>query len=99
MKRSTWYQNLAVFRSALTTAQEARSERREFLPQPDGTQELGWVLYERGQMLTAVNDLRALAGKQPVDLEDVLSAELRASGHIDYTAKFAMGCADLVEAA
>jgi len=31
-------------------------------------------------------------------MEDVLAAETRACGHVDYTAKFAMGCADLVAA-
>lgn len=96
MSMNTWQDDLDVLRAALTTAQQVRDERMSFVALSDGTSELSWVLYEREQMLTAVNELRSAAGKPAASMEEVLAAETLARGHVDYTAKFAMGCADLV---
>ncbi|MCE4026215.1 hypothetical protein LXM50_09530 [Microbacterium sp. Au-Mic1] len=96
MPARTWKQDLDDLLAVLRRTQAVRDERREFVKTPDGTAQLGWVLYEREQMFAAVNGLRAKAGKDPVALEKLTSAETRAAGHIDYTSKFAMGCADLV---
>lgn len=75
-----------------------RYRRQEFVKLEDGDTELGWVLYEREQVLAAVNALRADAGKAPVSSDQLRAAETRACGHVDYTSKFAIGCADLVAA-
>ena len=96
MPARTWKQDLDDLLAVLRRAQAVHDERREFVKLPDGTAQLGWVLYEREQMSAAVNGLRAKAGKDPVGLEELTSVETRAAGHIDYTSKFAMGCADLV---
>lgn len=58
--------------------------------------ELGWVVYERGQMLAAVNAEREARNLPPVPLEEVRRVERRAEGHSDYVAQFAWGCAGLV---
>jgi len=92
-----WRENLEALRQVLVTAQAERSKRQEWVASEDGTPgELGWVLFEREQMLQAVNDLRTRAGKTPVSAEQVTQAEQRAMGHVDYTTKFAIACADLV---
>lgn len=92
----TWSQDLDSLRATLSRAQRERPQRREFIPIEGGGSELGWVLHEREQMLLAVNTLRAASGKEPVSIEDLLAVESRACGHVDYTTKFAIGCADLV---
>lgn len=96
MSTHTWRNDLEVLRASLTDTQQHRDERMAFITLPDGTSELGWVLHEREQMLVAVNRLRSAAGKPAASMEEVLAAERSACGHVDYTAKFAMGCADLV---
>jgi len=45
---------------------------------------------------TALAPEPSAAGKPAASMEEVLAAERSACGHVDYTAKFAMGCADLV---
>lgn len=82
--------------STLVRAQAERSQRDDFVRLADGGSELGWVLYEREQMLTAVNTLRADSGKGSASIDAVQIAERRARGHVDYAWKFAIGCADLV---
>lgn len=82
----------------LQAAQQERGRRGEFVPGPDGREELAWVIYERQRMLDAVNELRAKAASSPVTLDAVIRAETTACGHSDYTSKFAIACADLVAA-
>lgn len=94
----TWRETAAELRDALVRAQTHRDDRRQLVPLADGSTELGWVLYERAQMLEAVNALRKRDGRPPVTEAEILAAETTAYGHIDYTAKFAMNCADLVSA-
>lgn len=43
-----------------------------------------------------VNQQRTIRGRPGVDLDEVRQVEDRAAGRIDYTLKFAVGCADLV---
>jgi hypothetical protein len=45
---------------------------------------------------TEVNRIRALRDKNPISMYDVRRVEQSAAGHIDYTQKYAIGCADLV---
>ena len=94
---TTWRANLETLRQVLVTAQAERPKRQEGVASEDGSPgELGWVLFEREQMLRAVNDLRTRAGKAPVSIEQITGAEQRAMGHVDYTTKFAIAGADLV---
>jgi phosphopantetheine adenylyltransferase len=72
----------------LTAAQEERPAR-EYVT--DG--ELGWVIYERETMHRAVNEARAERNLAPLPIEAV---ERVASGHSDYSSKFALYCAELV---
>jgi len=98
MTARTWSQDLEYLRTTLTRAQQTRYRRQEFGQLEHGNTELGWVLYEREQMLAAVNALHAAAGKAPVSSDQLQAAESSACGHVDYTSKFAIGCADLVAA-
>lgn len=98
MSTTKWRGNLASLRETLVAAQAVRSERPGLATLADGSSELEWVLYERTQMLAAVNALREHAGKRPISVAAVVAAETRAMGHVDYTTKFAIGCAELVAA-
>ncbi len=83
-------QMLAAFQKA---AQE-RPKRREFIKV--GTSSLpAWVVYEREQMLIAVNQERAERGLPPVDLRSVALADRCASGHVDYASKYALYCTEI----
>lgn len=78
-------------KAVIVEAQQHRVERRDLV---DGIPE--WILFEREQAMDAVNRLRARLGKGPTVMPMVERAESRAAGHVDYTQKFALGCADLV---
>jgi hypothetical protein len=83
----------AVFedlRATLVAEQERRGQRQGWV---DG--ELEWVLAERAAMTQRVNRIRARYGLGPVAASAVQAVEQRAAGHIDYIAKYAIGCADL----
>lgn len=88
-----YQRDFAELKAALVAATEHRDERPDF---DTASNELGWVLYERGVMNDATNRLRARRGFAPVSAEHIELAEMRASGHIDYVQKYALGCADLV---
>lgn len=75
----------------LTQAQAERHLREELV---DG--ELGWIRYERETMHAAVNQARSDRGLPPVPIEAVDRVEQQATGHSDYTKKFALYCAELV---
>ena len=77
--------------TTLTRAQQERHLRDEFV---DG--ELGWVAHERNVMLTAVNEARAAQALPPVPIAAIERVEGSATGHSDYTRKFAWYCAELV---
>jgi hypothetical protein len=57
-----------------------------------------WILDERQAMCDAVNRLRSLHGKPVVTLAEIERVERSAVGHSDYAHKFALYCAELVEA-
>jgi hypothetical protein len=77
-------------RRILTHAQEQRDDRQEVI---DG--ELDWIRYERQTMHDAVNQARADRGLPPTPLTLIERAEKQATGHSDYTKKFALYCAEL----
>lgn len=76
----------------LREAAQQRDLRGDLDP---ATGELGWVLFERQQMLGAVNRAREAAGRALVTEDQVRVAAMTATGHIDYAQKFALRCADL----
>lgn len=90
-QHTEWRALVDDLRGRLNVASTMRGQRQDFT---DG--ELGWVRFERVVMMERVNQLRAAAGLGPVTETAVLCVESGAAGHIDYVAKFAMGCADLV---
>lgn len=80
--------------SQLKAATYERDHRRETVETPSGL-ELGWVVYERRVMHTAVNEIRASYGLPPVDLAAIERIDNSAAGHIDWLDKFALRCAAL----
>jgi hypothetical protein len=94
-QQAGWRALIAQFSEVLLIAAGERSQRHEVVDGPDGP-ELAWMVYERSQMLDAVNAERATRSLPPVPVEDVIWAEQQACGHSDYVKKFAIGCADLV---
>lgn len=69
-----------------------RGQRDDLLP----SGQVAWEVYEREQMLAAVNIERAGRGLPPVDISLVEQAEQMAAGHFDYGSKFALYCAEIV---
>jgi hypothetical protein len=57
-----------------------------------------WIAFEQQTMLDAVNRMRAERGDQPITLATLLKKERLAVGHVDYSSKFALYCAELVMA-
>lgn len=79
--------------AALVLAQKERDVLQDF----DG-KELLWMAYERLCVMIEANRIRQARGQTLIPLERILRAESLASGHVDYTKKFAMYVADDVEA-
>jgi len=79
-----------TFQKVLIEAQKLRPQKSRWI----GT-ELEWVIYERKVMLDAVNAERFRRGLPPVT--DIGAAERCAMGHIDYTEKFALYCAEICQ--
>jgi len=63
---------------------------RKYMDFPD------WHNFEKLSMLAAVNEHRAELSREPRSLADIERVEQMASGHIDYTKKFALYCAELI---
>jgi len=84
---------MALRDTMLHTLQEA-AKHRDQRPDPIGD-ELGWVVYEREQMATAINAARTNRGLGPVTLKDVARVEQQACGHVDYASKYALYCAEM----
>lgn len=92
LRYNEWESVYQDLRLALARAQDERPNRQQFTQ--DG--ELEWVAYERNVMVDRVNLLRSRRALPPVDSATVRRKESLAEGHIDYSQKFAIGCADLV---
>lgn len=58
--------------------------------------ELEWVIYEREVMLKAVNTERARLKRKPITIINIKRVEQQAFGYSDYSSKFALYCAELV---
>lgn len=87
----------AKFREVLATACTERRSRPGIVTGPHGP-ELEWVVYERTQMLAAVNEELARRGQPAASVDAVLRAENQAAGHSDYARKYALYCAEIVMA-
>lgn len=83
---------LSKLKADLVAAQRAR----EYLP-IEGGKVLDWRHYEMLTMLKSVNMMRQGHDRPFVTFADIEWAEGQARGHIDYTKKFALHCAELVD--
>lgn len=83
------------FRRTLIAAQGERAERPDLVGSPNGEAECAWAAFERDVMFREVNRLRTEEGFEPVSIEEVMRVESWACGHLDYTAKFALYCAEM----
>jgi len=82
---------LKQFLRVLSTAQELRPQKSGMIGN-----ELEWMVYEREVMLKAVNAVRSQRGLlTEAILADVKRAEGFATGHVDYSQKFALHCVEL----
>jgi hypothetical protein len=75
--------------AALVRAQEQRPSRQDMVGD-----EPGWVVFERNVMRTEVDRIRADHSLPPVTDDAILRAEHLATGHVDYTKKYALYCAE-----
>jgi hypothetical protein len=80
----------------LETAQEYRRERDGLVHLQDEGPVMGWAFYERLVVWGTVNRLRLQRGFPVLPLRHVTDVEQSASGHVDYTHKFALRSAELV---
>ena len=65
--------------------------------QSDRSRRADWVAYEQQVMFVAVNEERRVRRLPPVFIDDILRVERMAVGHVDYSTKFALYCAELAE--
>lgn len=78
-------------RKALVQAQALR----QWMPMEDDKTPY-WNTYEMLTVWGLVNQFRKALDKGPVLWENVVRVEQMAAGHVDYTKKFALYCAELV---
>ncbi len=90
------------FKEYLMMLQEKRDERRNLLEGTEvpewmegETHAVEWNVYEIKEMADLVNMVRVMAQEDPLPLEEFARVERQAAGHIDYTKKFALYCAEL----
>lgn len=83
-----------VLRKVLSDATGHRDERRDTVQTVTGP-EPAWTVYERGQMLAAVNRERDIRGLPPVGMDAVAYLDNQSAGHIDWLEKFALRCSEL----
>lgn len=81
--------SLIRIRDAILNTLSAQQAKRD---QYDGTE---WIAAERKVMLDETNEWRALLGKPPVDIAAIERVERWATGHSDYSSKFALYCAEI----
>lgn len=73
----------------------AQRNTRETVVVKDGNYIMAWTVFEREQMIAAVNALRERWDLPPVSSDDVALADELATGHVDWQDKFAASCANL----
>lgn len=82
-------------RKVLKEAQQQRSYMPLHLK--DGQWQPYWHDFEKMVMWKEVNRCRMSMGLEPVEFHRIARAEQMASGHVDYTSKFALYCAELID--
>lgn len=92
MKFRVFERRFEQFREALRDAQQDR----DLLPVLDRDTPY-WNTYEKMIMWKAVNQARREKDLPYVPHADIEAVEQQASGHFDYTKKFALYCAELVD--
>jgi len=94
-KRSMIKTMEGVFQNA---AQE-RKKRQDFVADPLEGRFIhtvpAYVLFEREAMLAAVNAVRAARGLPLVDVKKIDRVERLACGHVDYSSKYPLYCAEI----
>lgn len=78
----------------LLAAVQDRRQRPGVLTTPHGP-DTEWGVHERQVMLDSVNTIRRRHGKDPVDMASIEGADRQAAGHIDWSTKFALFCAEI----
>lgn len=78
----------------LSAAASQREQRRGVVEAASGY-ETEWVVYEREQMLAAVNQHRREIGMPAVTIAHVEQIDCSAAGHVDWFEKFTLRCAAL----
>ena len=78
------------FLRVLNDAQKHRPEKLKRIGD-----EVEWVIYERKVMLQAVNAVRLQRKRPQISVEELHRVEEMAVGHVDYSQKFALYCAQL----
>jgi uncharacterized protein YkwD len=91
---SSWLDLIKRFEEILCNAAQERSKRDDFVDR-DGETWPEWVFFERKTMTAAVNAERQKKGLPAVPPSEVIRVERQASGHSDYSHKFALYCAEL----
>jgi len=76
-------------KAAFQTAAKERNTRPSHGPG-------NWIEYEREMMHEAVTKERAKLGKGPIPITRVERVESMAAGHVDYSDKWPLYCAELV---
>lgn len=70
--------------------------RPEFQEWDEMYEETTWIAHARQVMFETVNDCRRQRGLGPVSMAEIILAEQPARGEVDYSAIFALSCANLV---
>jgi hypothetical protein len=92
------------FLDKLVEWQSERNQRPGFVRHPCagrrgwrlGATIVAWALYELEQLRDEINLHRLVVGAEPIELFDVIEADVSCSGHIDYTRKLALRAVELV---
>lgn len=84
----------ALRQAMLKTLVEAQKERPNLRTFDNG--ELAFVVHERSAMYEAVLLARCALDLPAIPLSEIIRVENMASGHSDYSDKFALYCAELV---
>lgn len=85
---------MQAFLTVLREAMPNRPQRQEIVPGPYGP-ELAWATHERRVMHQAVNQGRLERGLPAIELAMVERADRMAAGHVDYSSKFSLYCAEI----
>lgn len=86
-------QLLQAHQLLLDVLNEAQNSRSKLSEIQDG--EPAWAKFERQTMMNLVNLMRAERGLPKVSLQEIERVERTAAGHVDYSSKFALYCAEI----